>query len=268
MFFWKRKKKEPDFESKMGELNTTVLSKKDYKNTGKIEQYVVERLEQMIELTKELDDEKEEYRIVTSYLNDIETLEKIPKEERDKISEIAVNVVQLNKARTEFLNSSKKLSDAQFAQLEQQERELPEAIKRFKTNELHRDTLQRDMKYLEREKSEWNLRKEYLDHQQKKLKNVLYIIVGLAVTLAVVFGILQIILEKDFYYAWMGLIFATAVVVCGIYMKIQNDLSEIQVAERSQNRAIVLLNKVKLKYINVANAVDYACEKYHVKSAG
>ncbi len=133
----------------MGELNTTVLSKKkDYKNTGKIEQYVVERLEQMIELTKELDDEKEEYRIVTSYLNDIETLEKIPKEERDKISEIAVNVVQLNKARTEFLNSSKKLSDAQFAQLEQQERELPEAIKRFKTNELHRDTLQRDMKYL------------------------------------------------------------------------------------------------------------------------
>ena len=43
---------------------------------------------------------------------------------------------------------------------------------------------------------------------------------------------------------------------------------KIQVAERSQNRAIVLLNKVKLKYINVANAVDYACEKYHVKSAG
>ena len=41
------------------------------------------------------------------------------------------------------------------------------------------------MKYLEREKSEWNLRKEYLDHQQKKLKNVLYIIVGPAVTLAV-----------------------------------------------------------------------------------
>ena len=31
-----------------------------------------------------------------------------------------------------------------------------------------------------------------------------------------------------FYYAWMGLIFATAVVVCGIYMKIQNDLLEIQ----------------------------------------
>ena len=85
-------------------------------------------------------------------------------------------------------------------------------------------------------------------------------------TLAVVFGILQIILEKDFYYAWMGLIFATAVVVCGIYMKIQNDLSEMQVAERSQNRCdCFCFNKVKLKYINVANAVDYACEKYHVK---
>lgn len=108
------------------------------------------------------------------------------------------------------------------------------------------------MKYLEREKSEWNLRKEYLDHQQKKLKNVLYIIVGLAVTLAVVFGILQIILEKDFYYAWMGLIFATAVVVCGIYMKIQNDLSEIHSGGAEPEPCGVLLNKVKLKYINVA----------------
>ena len=72
---------------------------------------------------------------------------------------------------------------------------------------------------------------------------MLYIIVGLAVTLAVVFGILQIILEKDFYYAWMGLIFATAVVVCGIYMKIQNDLLEIQVAERSQNLRLFCLTR-------------------------
>lgn len=267
MFFRKRKKKEKDFESKFEELSTTILTEKDYKNSRKIEQYVVERLEQMIELTKEIEDEKSEYRMVTSYLNDIQLLEDMPEEERKQITDVASNVVQLNAARTEFLNSAKKLSDAQFAQLEQQEQELPDAIQRFLANEMYRDTLKKDMKYLEREKSEWNLRKEYLGHQQKNLKYILYIVVGIAATAAVTLGFFQLFLARDFYYGWMGLIFATALIVCGIYLKIQNDASEIAVAERNQNRAIVLQNKVKIKYVNIENAVDYACEKYHVRSA-
>ena len=256
MFFWKRKKKEKDFDSKFEELNATVLTEKDYKNSRKIEQYVVERLEQMIEVTKEIEDEKTEYRLVTSYLNDVQLLEDMPGEERKQITDVALNVVQLNAARTEFLNSAKKLSDAQFAQMEQQEADMPDAIRRFTANEMYRDTLKKDMKYLEREKSEWNLRKEYLGHQRKSLKNVLYIVVGLAATAAVAFVILQIILEMDFYYGWMGLIFVTALVVCGLYLKIQNDGSEIATAERNLNRAILLQNKVKIKYVNIENAVD------------
>lgn len=267
MFSLKRKKKEKSFEKKFGELDAAILSEKDYKNSRKIEQYVVERLEQMIEVTKEIEDEKSEYRMVTSYLNDVQLLEDLPEEDKKKVAEVAVNVVQLNASRTEFLNSAKKLSDAQFAQMEKEEQGMPDAIKRFTANEMYRDTLRRDMKYLEREKSEWTLRKEYLSHQEKGLKNLLYILVGLAATVAVIFGILQLILEKDFYYGWMGLIFVTALIVCGIYLKIQNDISEITAAERNLNRAIVLQNKVKIKYVNIANAVDYACEKYHVRSA-
>lgn len=266
MFFWK-KKKEKSFEKKFGELETTVLSEKDYKNARKIEQYVVERLEQMIELTKEIEDEKSEYRMVTSYLNDIQLLEEMPEEEHKKIEEIAVNVVQLNAARTEFLNSAKKLSDAQFAQLEQMEAEIPAAIQRLSANEMYRDTLKKDMKYLEREKSEWVLRKEYLTHQMSRLRYLLYIMVGVAVTAAVVMGLLQIILETDMFYGWLGWIFATAMIICVIYLRMQNDSEETAQAERCQNRAIQLLNKVKIKYVNMENAVDYALEKYHVKSA-
>lgn len=266
MLFWK-KKKEKTFENKIEELETTVLSENDYKDAMKVEQYVVERLEQMIEVAKELEDEKDEYRMVTSYLTDIQLLEDMPEEERGKITEIATNVVQLNTARTEFLNSAKKLSDAQFAQLEQLEDEMPDMIRRFTVNETQRDTLRRDMKYLEREKSEWILRKEYLENQRKWLKNLLYVLIGLAGTVAVVFAILQIILGIDFYYGWMGLLFAATVAICVVCLKIQNDGAEIATAERNRNRAIVLQNKVKIKYINIANAVDYACEKYHVRSA-
>lgn len=267
MFFGKWRKKEKSFEKKFGDLDAAVLSERDYKDSTKIEQYVVERLEQMIEITQEVEEEKAEYRMVTSYLGDIQMMEEMPEEERAKIGEVALNVVQLNAARTEFLNSAKKLSDAQFTLLESEEQNVPDAIKRLEDNERYRDTIERDMKYLEREKSEWVLRKEYLTEQRVKLRNLLYIWVGLAVTAAVVMGIVQLMTEIDMYYGWMGLVFAAAVAIALTYWKIQDDGAEIAVAERSRNRAVVLLNKVKIKYVNIANAVDYACERYHVTSA-
>lgn len=267
MFFWKRKKEKQSFEKKLEEMETTVLSEKDYKNAVKVEQYVVERLEQMIEVTGDMDDEKAEYRMLTSYLNDIQLLEEMPEEERRKIAEVAINVVQLNAVRTEFLNSAKKLSDAQFAQLEKEEHEIPAAIKRLQENETYQDTLKKDMKYLEREKSEWVLRKDYLEHQQRRLKNLLYILVGLAATAAVVMGILQVVLEMDLFYGWLALVFVTAFSVCGVYLKLQNGVEETAVAEKNRNRAIQLQNRVKIKYVGIANAVDYACEKYHVRGA-
>lgn len=263
----KKKQEEKTFEKKFSELDATVLSGKDFKNSHKIEQYVVERLEQIIEISQELEEEKAEYRIVTSYLNDVQLLEDMPTDERKVIEDVAANVIQLNAARTEFLNSAKKLSDAQFALLEQEEQEIPGAIKRLSSNELYQDTLKRDMKYLDREKSEWVLRKEYLMHQRMILTNVLYIMVGIAATAAVLMGIMQFVFEMDFFYGWMVLLFVTAVSICGVYLKIQRDRTEIVAAERNRNRAIVLENKVKIKYVNVTNAVEYTCEKYHVRSA-
>ena len=84
MFFFNRKKREKNFEKKFRELNATVLSEKDYKNSKKIEQYVVERLEQLIGVTKEFEEQKSEYRMLTSYLNDIQMLEEMPPEERKR----------------------------------------------------------------------------------------------------------------------------------------------------------------------------------------
>ncbi len=265
MLFRKKKKEtEKSYEKKFSELDATVLSGKDFKNARKIEQYVVERLEQMLEITQELDEEKSEYRVVTSYLSDIQKLENMPEDERKTITEVATNVVQLNAARMEFLNSAKKLSDAQFSFLEQEEREVPAAIQRLSSNELYQDTLKRDMKYLEREKSEWVLRKEYLTHQRTMLTYLLYVLIGIAATIAVALGILQLVFEQDVFYAWMVLLFLTAVSICGIFLKTQSDQSEISAAERNHNRAIALENKVKIKYVNIANAVDYTCEKFHV----
>ncbi len=50
-------------------------------------------------------------------------------------------------------------------------------------------------------------------------------------------------------------------------MKMSSNQTEIKQSEVNMNYAIVLLNKVKFKYVNVTNAVEYAREKYNVKNA-
>ena len=109
MFFFKRRKKEKTLENKFDELNEGILNEKDRENPHKVEHYVIERLEQMIETTKEIEDEKAEYKVVTSYLNDIQTLEGLTEEEKKPITDIASNIVALNKTRYELMHSEKKL---------------------------------------------------------------------------------------------------------------------------------------------------------------
>lgn len=265
MRFWEKWKKKKTFEEKFEELDSEVLTDKDYRDASKVEQYVVERLEQIVEIAKEIEDEKAEYRIVTSYLNDIHKLQDLPEAEKKKIEETAANVVQLNSARTEFLNSAKKLTDAQFAQIEREEKEIPNAIRRLAANEAYQDTLKRDMKYLEREKSRLALHREYLSRQQNTLRRFLYVFSGVMLFLAAAMAIMQEMMGVSFHYGYVMLILLAVLGICGAALKIMGNHTEIRTAEKSINRAITLLNKVKFKYVNVTNAIDYACEKYHVR---
>lgn len=267
MWFFKRRKKEKTLEKKFDELNHEVLTEQDKKNPKKIEQFVVEHLKQMVEITKEIEEEKAEYKMITSYLNDIHTIEELPQEEHEKVVDIAQNVVSLNKARYEFLHAEKKISDAQYVQMQQEEKEIPNAIKRLKENEKYLAKIKQDLKYLEREKEEWFFYKDDLRREKKSLQNLIYAAAGFLASVAVLFLILQFVLELPMKLAWTILLFVAVMSICMLYIRILNAQSEYKRAEANANKAIVLQNKVKLKYVNIQNAVDYACEKYHVTSS-
>ena len=50
-------------------------------------------------------------------------------------------------------------------------------------------------------------------------------------------------------------------------IRYQDCAREIKKSDNRRNRAIILENRVKLKYVNTKNAVDYACERFHVKNS-
>lgn len=269
-FFKNRKKKRLELE-RIRQENAGVMSDgisgEGIDDKKKVQDYIMNCCQQIIEAGKELKEEQAEYRIVTDYLNDIQLLEELPKEEKREIRSTAENVQNLNHQREEYQNSEKRISDVQFVQMQQEEERIPQAIRRLKENEEYQSAVKRDMNYLEGEKTEWYYNKFDLLRQQKLLKACSFILPGLFIMSAVILFVLQTGFRLDVTYAWISVIFITAVGGFLIYLKMSWNQTEIKRSEINMNHAIVLLNKVKFRYVNVTNAVDYAREKYHVKNA-
>ena len=233
---------------------------------GQKKSLATEYCEQIMAAARNLEETKREYKIVTDYLTDIQTLENQPGAEMQKIQETAQNVLNLNEARDAYLNKSKTISDAQFAQMEQLEDEMPEIIKRLQNNESYQTTVKRDMQYLEGEREEWRYYQDSLEQEETILRRLFFIFAGVYVLAVGVIVILGMVMEFDIMMPFVAATLIAGAVGGIMALRLQNDRMGLKKAQANINRAIVLLNKVKFKYVNVTNAVDYACEKYHVKN--
>jgi hypothetical protein len=229
--------------------------------------YVLDHCEQIIDSAKELGEEKKEYDIVTNYLKDIELLTDMPQEQKEPIHDAAENILRLNEARDTYLNTAKKISDVQFLMFEQQEQEIPDVIRRMQTNEAYQTTVKSDMSYLEGEKMQWTLLRNEKIHEKYLLRIASYVALSVFCLLVVLLLVLQAGFSVDTTWGWIVVIALGA--GCGffIFIRYLNASNAMERARINANHAISLLNKTKVKYVNITNAVDYAREKYHVRNA-
>lgn len=261
MKFWKKRKRTNE------EFSENTQQKEQPVQAEQPENRMLDECEQMIEAAKALEDTKSEYKVVTSYLNDIQLLEDMSDEEMAEIRRAAENVVSLGNTRTEYMKTEKKINDAQYRQMQMEQDEIPDAIKRLESSEAYQAAVSRDMRYLESEKTKWLYNAEALRDEQDSLRRLSIVLFSLAVILFAVLLVLQFIFEVNTQWIWMLVLFAAGICAFLIYHREQNNADEIRQSDRNRNHAITLLNKMKIKYVNATNAVDYACEKYHVKNS-
>ena len=274
MRFWKRRKKakeqpeaKQNIEDVLEHLNTrgAYTDSAEYKRQAEHE--MLGRCEEIIEAIRELEEAKSEYRIVTDYLNDIQKIRNIPKETQEDLHEVAGNVAKLNKARDQYLNTAQKISDAQFVQMQQEEDEIPDAIRRLEANEAYEAAIRRDMNYLEGEKQAWVYCMEEVKEEMHHLRIFSYVLFGVFIVLMAVILVLQGVKNVDTKLMFTLLVSAAAIGGFFLYFRQQRDIDQLKRCEANINGAIILLNKIKFKYVNTKNAVDYACEKYHVHNS-
>ncbi len=221
---------------------------------------------QILSAARDLEDSKREYKVVTEYLTDIQKLENLPEEDFSQIQETASKVVALSETRNRYLNRAKTISDAQFAQMEQLSDDMPEIINRLKANESYQAMVQRDMRHLEGEKEEWNYFKEGLEREQGILRKLLYALLGVFAVALLAVLIMGYVMEFDASLPFLLIVLAAGAIGAVLALRLQNDKLDTQRAQLNINRAVMLMNRMKLKYVNITNAVDYACEKYHVRN--
>lgn len=210
---------------------------------------------------------KIEYQTVNAYLSDIQILETLPEEQAEEILNCAKKVVVLDKDRRDFGRSMSKLNERQYSHLRENEENINQILKQMAEDEKYCESVKTDMRYLEGERTG-------LKMELQEQKNLLYLLAGISkigiaafVVLMLLFIVLNYGYDKDtsmYIYILVGVAAVFTAVVFYLQNRTEN---EMKLTKLRLNRAIGLLNKIKLKYVNIAGRLSYSYEKHGVRSA-
>ena len=267
LFFGKKRKKEQEIDEAFAKVYQEIETIDNWNDPKKLEHYILDSCEQIIALTKEIEGEKTEYRIVTSYLTDIQTIEGMPEEMRQSIREAATNIEQLNAARQAYEKTSYHISEEQFMLMEQEEDDIPQTIHRLLDNERYQDKVRRDKNILEAQKNQWEIEREAITGERKILKRASMLLFLLYATLLILLFVLQFMAKMDLTVAFLVLFFVGALGGAIIYFRSLYLQKQMRQATRNENQAISLLNVVCMKYVNVTKAVEYTKDKFGIHNS-
>ena len=267
LFLGKKRKKEQEIDEAFAKVYQEIETIDNWNDPKKLEHYILDSCEQIIALTKEIEGEKTEYRIVTSYLTDIQTIEGLPDEMRQSIREAATNIEQLNAAQQAYEKASYQISEEQFMLMEQEEDDIPQTIHRMLDNERYQDKVRRDKNILEAQKNQWEIEREAITGERKILKRASVLLFILYVTLLILLFVLQMMAKMDLTVAFLVLFCVGALGGAIIYFRSLYLQKQMRQATRNENQAISLLNVVCMKYVNVTKAVEYTKDKFGIHNS-
>lgn len=265
--FFKKRKEKKKLKEVTERYEADVLSPERLNDRDFVKRYIVEQCEQMTKSATELSDLKKEYGTLTSYLTDIQLIETMDGEDRNKLLDIANNIVNLNKAKKSMMETLTKIPDSKYNELDNMKDDIPKAIERLRENEKTQAMMKKDMDYLDGEKIEWSYEKSAINDEQNTLKKLSFLLILLIGSAAIVYFCLMSLYGGEKVHLVLIIALLSGLAECGILWRMQNNKKDIMQCNVNYNNAVDIQNSVKLKYVNITNAVDYAHDKYHTKSA-
>lgn len=239
----------------------------DYNDKEQRDDYVKNCLERMADATRELENLTFEYDMVTSYLKDMEEIEALPPEESEQLKECAKQVALLQDSKTSFMERPHRITDEKYQQIERIVDEVEEGYRKLSEAEEYQAAIRQDLSRLEGEKHAYLYRKN-------EVMGVIADTRGMAVICVAALGLcillllfLQFFLDMDTKIGYLVTAGAAALTITIVYVRHLDARRELRRVENGINKIILLQNKVKIRYVNNTNLLDYLYLKYGVSSA-
>ena len=223
--------------------------------------------EQLIDITYYAEDMKREYQLVTSYLTDIQRLEELPESIKNDLVDTSTKIEMLDNNRQTYLKSENLLSMECYNKIASLEKSVPDTIRKLIDMEQQDTLLKNDMSYLEGEKEDLKFLHTEYAADISRTRGFIVAILALFLVVAGILLIVSVVTKKSvtIYCLGIGLLAMLCFVIAYVrYLGFKTDITE---NDAKLKRAVSLLNKVKVKFINNTNALDYIYEKYGVNSS-
>lgn len=269
LFGGKRKKNQAEEAFDYGDWENIALRRQDIDITmpGEREKYVRALLDQTTDIAGTLEDLSSEYAKVTSYLKDVEEVEALPDAEYQQLYEHAARIINLEQVSRDIPNREKRMSEEEYRQMELFEPESEIILEKLRKNEEYRELVKRDLHRLHAERQAYGIRKQELQSVMYNLKGMSMICVASMGCCLILLLLLQFAFHMDVAvgYILAGLVMAG--VLAYVYFKYNDAASEYKRVISGINKLILLQNRVKIRYVNNTNLLDYLYTKYQTESS-
>lgn len=253
-----------DSEPKKSSGLSSIKAKKYMENERKT---VQDFCEQLVDVSFHSEEIKNEYKVVTSYLTDIQRIEELPVDMANRIISISERIEKLDKNRETYLQSENLLSMEQYNTLSNYEDDVPETVKRLNEMEARDTALRSDMGYLEGEKEDLRYMRDEYTNIISRMRGVMITVMSVLLITSIGIMIYAFVTRSNITVYALGVGAIAMLIFVVAYAKYIDLKADIKDYDAKLKRAVSLLNKVKVKYINNTNTLDYIYEKYGVHSS-
>ena len=220
--------------------------------------------DRMVMCQKRLETAKAEYREINHYLTDISTIENLEGEKKESLMFEARRIRSLTEDKKSYKNSAAKMSEKKYEYISKHENEMSDILKNLKDCEDNLQAIKTDMHNVEGEKSALKYERKISIQRMNAMRKLLKLVMFLSIVLLAAFTYGQFKGEYDYTIGYY-IVIVTAMAAIAIILAVNKGQEKnLRIAELKLNKVIGILNKCKLRYVNLKSSVEYMYDTYGV----
>ena len=267
VFDWLFRRKKIEEQNEDWEKIVYERDKVNFHDGEERKRYLTGCLEQIGEAEKEISLLTGEYSLVTSYLTDMEEIESLPPEQMTELKNVARKMQILSSEMQRFRKKKQRMSESEYRQVSAQENEIEEGRKKLNDAEKMQKMIRQDLTRLDGERHAYEYRRVELENMMANFKGMTVICVIAFVVCILMLVVLQFGFQMETTIGYYVAVAAAAIAITVMTVKYIDSEKELERVGKATNKLIQLQNKVKIRYVNNVNLLDYLCLKYGVESA-